>query len=261
LFEMMKKIFAITLLLSVFATGAAWAQCTPNPNSGSLFSPAPTAPLPSGTVGSAYAQVITVNVPADTTIDLGSLIGFPFPPQTVTVNDLTLGVINGLPIGIFGSNNPGSGIILGGARGCIDIAGTPTTSGQYVVNIPTTLSFVVPNSVPVIGGSTQTIPGQVPYNMEIASVVGVTPANGFHVSQTQPNPSAGITVIRYSVSAVSDMRLEVMNLAGAMVYTETQTAISGDQSFRFDVSDFAPGMYLYRVTDGKNSVARKMVVN
>ena len=258
----MKKLVTFSCLLLTLFSGALFAQCTPDPNSGLLFSPAPTTPLPSGNVGVAYAQVITVNVPADTSIDLGALIGFPYPPVTVTVNNMTLGVPNGLPIGIFGSINPGTGIINGGSRGCIDVSGTPTTSGQYVINIPTTLSFVVPAQIPVIGGSTQSLPGQVPYNLQIVGGVSVTPgaAQGFTVGQSLPNPTAGNTVIRYSVTAVSDMRLEVMNVAGQLVYTATQNSVSGDQSFRFDASDFAPGMYLYRITDGKNSIARKMVI-
>ncbi len=259
----MKKLFTVTLLLLLLTCGVVSAQCTPDPGHTTEFLyPSPTAPLPSGTVGSAYAQVITINVPMDTVIDLTPLIGFPFPAVSVTINSLELGITNGLPIGVFGTNNPGSGIILGGASGCIDIVGTPINAGQYVINIPTTLSVLVPANVPVLGGTSQNIPGQVPYNLEILSNVAVRPGSvlGFTVGQSLPNPTAGTTVIRYAVTAISDMRLEILNVAGARVYAAQQPAAVGDQAFRFDASDFAPGMYLYRLTDGKSSIARKMVV-
>ena len=260
-FWKMKKLFAFTLL--PLTCGAVSAQCTPDPGHTTEFLyPSPTTPLPSGTVAAAYAQVITVNVPMDTIIDLTPLIGFPFPAVSVTINSLELGIANGLPIGVFGTNNPGSGIILGGASGCIDIVGTPINAGQYVINIPTTLSVLVPANVPVLGGSSQNIPGQVPYNLEILSNVAVSPGSvlGFTVGQSMPNPTASTTVIRYAVTAISDMRLEILNVAGARVYAAQQSSVVGDQAFRFDASDFAPGMYLYRITDGKSSIARKMVV-
>jgi Secretion system C-terminal sorting domain len=258
----MKKIIASTLLLFLIGTATLSAQCVPDPNATGLFFPSPTAPLPPGTVGTPYAEVITVTVPVDTSVDLSGIIGFPFPAITVTINTLTLGVPNGLPIGIYGTNNPGTGIINGGANGCIDISGTPTTSGQYVINIPATLNVTVPMSVPVIGGSAQNLPAQVPYNLQITGGVAVTPGsvNGFSVSQSLPNPTSGVTVIRYAVTAASDVKCEVMSVSGQVVYSAVQKSVSGDQSFSFDAKDLAPGMYLYRISDGQHSIARKMVV-
>ena len=259
----MKKLVLLSFLLASLVGNVGFGQCTPSTiNTSSLFVPLPTAPLPSGMTTQPYAQVITVNVPADTSIDLSSIIGFPFPAITVTVNQLALGIPNGLPIGIFGNTNPGNGIILGGGHGCIDIAGTPTTAGQYVINIPGTLNVTVPGTVPVIGGTAQNIPVQVPYNMQVTQSVGVNPSGttAFNVAQAFPNPTSGNTVIRFAVTAPSDMTLDVLNLFGARVYTTTQKAVSGDQSFHFDASNLSPGIYLYRITDGHESIVRKMVV-
>lgn len=259
----MKKAFYLAFLLLLMVSGTASAQCVPDtltyPNSG--FYPLPTAPLPNGTVGVPYSQLLTINVPADTTLNLSNLIGFPTPPVTVTITSLTIGVVNGLPIGIFGSVNPPSGSIPGGTSGCLDIAGTATTAGQYAFNIPTTLTFVVPGNIPVIGGTTQNLPGQVPYNLEIVAATAVNPAVGnIGVSQSLPNPTSGVTVIRYNVSSVSDVQLEIVDLKGRVVLRKSQTGVSGDQAFRFDAAEFAPGMYLYRLSDGNHSVVKKMVV-
>lgn len=259
----MKRTLLLTLLLLTASVHFGWAQCSPDPNAnGAFFYPAPTAPLPSGTVGTPYAQVITINVPADTAIDLGALIGFPFPPVTVTVNQLSIGTLTGLPAGITGTPNPGTGIILGGSNGCIDIVGTPTTSGQYAFNIPGTLNVTVPQQVPVIGGSQQNIPAPVPYNMEVVGTTAVTPGQngGLTVSQSQPNPTRGMTVIRYSVAVPSDLSLQLIDVTGKLVLQQTQTGATGAGSFRFDADELAPGIYLYRISDGQHSVVRKMVV-
>ena len=252
-------VFAMT----AFA-GTAIAQCSPNPafTSPGIY-PLPSAPLPDGTVGNPYAEVLTVNVPADTTIDLSSMIGFPVPPVNVVVNSQTIGAITGLPAGITGTPNPASGILSGGASGCIDIAGTPTTSGQYVIQIPTTLNITIPASVPIIGGTNQDIPSPVPYNMEVLGSVAIDGGSisGFSLSQNVPNPAHGETVIKYTVGELSNVALEVMDLQGRTVYQTQADAVIGDQHFRLDLSAFAPGIYLYRLNNGSKSLVNKMVVD
>ena len=259
----MKKIAFLTLLALIGFTSASFGQCTPNPaftNPG--FYPLPSNPLPNGTVGTPYAQVLTVIVPADTTIDLSALIGFPVPPVNVTINSQTIGAVTGLPAGITATPNPVSGIMNGGGTGCIDISGTPTISGQYVFSIPTTLNITIPPAVPILGGTQQDIPGQIPYNMEVTGTTAIGTANvaGFSIGQNVPNPAHGETVIRYHVDAFSNVSLEVMNLQGQKVFQASADGVIGDQFFRIDVSDFAHGIYLYRLNNGSENRVSKMVV-
>lgn len=259
----MKKLILLTAFAIVGMVGAAFGQCSPNPAfTGPGIYPLPSSPLPSGTVGTPYAQVLTVNVPQDTTINLSSLIGFPVPPVTVTVNSQTIGAITGLPTGLTATPNPVSGLLSGGSSGCIDISGTPTTSGQYIISIPTTLNITVPASVPVIGGTNQDVPGQVPYNMEVmgATAIGDANSTGFTLSQNVPNPAHGYTVIRYSLAEVSNVTLEILDLQGRVVYKTASAAVSGEQQFRINVTTFAPGIYLYRLNNGNKSLVNKMVI-
>lgn len=261
---MKKGLVIAALLMASSLSMQVWAQCVPDtityPSAG--IYPLPSSPLPNGSVGVPYTQVLTVNVPSDTTINLSSIIGFPVPPVTVTIVQQTIGVVNGLPMGIFAANTPPSGIIPGGGHGCIDISGTPTTSGQYVFNIPTDLTFDVPQSVPIIGGTQQTIPGQVPYNLEITGASAVNPAttNGLVVAQSLPNPTSGMTVVRYTVSSICDVQLSVVGIDGKVVFQAVQRNVVGDHSFHFDAKHLAPGLYLYRLSDGQRSVVQKMVV-
>lgn len=260
----MKKSISLLALLLLLISSSVSAQCVPDtltyPNAG--YYPLPPGPLPGALVTVPYSQVITINTPLDTTVDLSNLIGFPFPPITATVVQQDLGVVNGLPIGFFGTPTPFSGIILGGQSGCLDINGTTSTAGQYVCNIPVTITILVPNTVPVIGGTTQNLPLQLAYNLQVSDPNAVHPAmaTGFTVSQSLPNPASGTTVIRYSVTGISDMQLEVVDLTGKTLLRLSQKNVSGEHSFRFDVSDWAPGLYLYRLSDGKNKIAKKMII-
>ena len=260
----MKKLAILMVVALTAFAGTAIAQCSPNPafTSAGIF-PLPSSPLPTGTVGTAYAQVLTVNVPQDTTINLSALIGFPVPPVNVVVNSQTIGAITGLPAGLTGTSNPVSGILAGGASGCIDIAGTPTTSGQYVIQIPTTLNITVPGSVPIIGGTNQDIPSPVPYNMEVAGTVAIADGNipEFSLAQNAPNPAHDVTIIKYAVRELSNVALEVMDLQGRTVYQTQADAVVGWQQFRLDLSTFPSGIYLYRLSNGTQSLVNKMLVD
>lgn len=255
----MKKIAVLALLVLLLSTGGLFAQCTPN---GSItspgFYPLPSNPLPTGTVGTPYSQVITINVPADTTIDVSSLIGFPVPPVTATINFLSLGTVNGLPAGLSSSSNPGTGQLPGGTSGCIDIAGTPTTSGQYVINIPTTLNVQIPAGVPIIGGTPQNVPGQVPYNMEVSGATSIVPGpiGGFGII---PNPVQSEALVSFDMLEMADVSLELFDLSGKRIYQINAAGLSGRQNLRLDMSDKAAGMYICKMQIGEQSYTRKLV--
>lgn len=251
----MKKITALALLVMLLSTGGLFAQCTPN---GSItspgFFPLPTNPLPNGTVGTPYAQVITVNVPADTTIDLSSLIGFPVPPVTATINFLSLGTVNGLPAGINSASNPSNGQLPGGSSGCLDFSGTPTTSGQYVLNIPTTLNIQVPAGVPIIGGTPQNIPGQVPYNLEVTGTTSVSSELSGKVS-IFPNPVVSFAYVQMNLQGAEDVTLDLFDLSGKLVYHTEPTT----QDLRLNLQDLPAGMYVCKVQIDNETFTKRVI--
>jgi hypothetical protein len=75
-----------------------------------------------------------------------------------------------------------------------------------------------------------------------------THAKNFSLSQNYPNPFNPSTGIRYQISGVSDVRLEVFDVLGRKVATlvnERQAA--GSYQTTFNASSLASGTYLYRL--------------
>jgi flagellar hook assembly protein FlgD len=85
------------------------------------------------------------------------------------------------------------------------------------------------------------------------------------LSQNYPNPFNPVTVIHFNVAQVNNLRynvsLKVYNMLGQLVATlvdETQNP--GYKSLTFDASNLPSGMYIYKLSAGTFTQARKMVV-
>lgn len=261
----MKRLSTLFALLLLMA-GAVQAQssCTPDPQftSPGIY-PLPTSGVLTGTENVAYSQVFTVNVPADTTIDLSAIIGFPTPPVNVSVNYQTITGVNGLPTGLAHDCDTVACYWFSGTSGCLEISGTPTQTGQFTFNMLGDLNITVPSGVPIIGGTQQNIPTPLAYQLTIDPSVSVDPAlnNAFTVSQNSPNPFGYRTEVNVFSPYAADISLEVLDLQGKVVQRDVFAQVAGEFSFELDASDLAPGIYMYRLDNGKESVIRKMMVN
>ena len=145
----MKKIFlsGFLFLIALIYTSITYAQpvCTPD----SLATkpgvyPDSIAGLDTGTVGVAYADVITIVVPTDTIIF--SIL--------IVIDSIVLTGIKGLPPGLVYACEPPSCSLPGGSSGCLLISGMPTTAGVY---------DIVANLDYYIGGSPTPISDSVDY--------------------------------------------------------------------------------------------------
>src|SRR5688572_20138471 len=116
----MKKILLFTFLLVAFSTGV-FAQVNP-------FTPASGA-LPNATVGVQYDQAITFTVPTTATIDPAAFGQLPVPVSPFDADiDTVKFVVVGLPAGLTGTFDNGTGIYLAGASGTVTITGVATNS-------------------------------------------------------------------------------------------------------------------------------------
>lgn len=83
--------------------------------------------------------------------------------------------------------------------------------------------------------------------------------------QNYPNPFTSSTRIIYTLTSQADVELDIFNIAGDKIKTlikQTQTA--GEYHIIWDARDDAenvisPGIYVYRLSAGKNSFFKKMV--
>lgn len=75
-----------------------------------------------------------------------------------------------------------------------------------------------------------------------------------------PNPSAnGAFTVYINTAEARSVKLEIYTLQGDVLYTSDQTP-SAAQAVNVDMSAYANGVYMVRVSDGSNSVTKQMVI-
>ena len=128
---------------------------------------------------------------------------------------------------------------------------TATTPGRYVVNAGYKKPSRHWDSLSVDIGVTA-----IDQTHELA---GLT--KGFELFQNHPNPFNPATIIRYHIPQTSQVKVEVYDLFGRRVYSLVNAEESaGDHSIRFDGSNLASGVYLYRVTANGYVATKKLVL-
>ncbi len=101
--------------------------------------------------------------------------------------------------------------------------------------------------------------GSFKYSIEIEVEVNVPLS--FALYQNYPNPFNPTTSISYRLSADSYVLLKVYNVLGEEVRTlVNENKKAGVYTFNFDSRGLSNGVYLYRITAGKNSEVKKMIV-
>ncbi len=101
--------------------------------------------------------------------------------------------------------------------------------------------------------------GSSSYSKEVE--VEVTVPASFSLQQNYPNPFNPTTMIQYSIPSDQVVRLNVYNLLGQKVMTlvnESQKA--GQHQVSFNASNFASGVYFYKLEAGAQSSIKKMIL-
>lgn len=85
--------------------------------------------------------------------------------------------------------------------------------------------------------------------------------NKFDLSQNYPNPFNPKTNIQYSLATDEFVDLRVYDLLGNEVATLINTAqAAGSYSIIFDAADLPSGIYIYKITAGKYSDTKKLLL-
>jgi len=85
--------------------------------------------------------------------------------------------------------------------------------------------------------------------------------SGFDVSANYPNPFNGSTMVDVTLAKPADVTIELSNMVGQVLSTKTYKDLSaGKNHLTIDASDFAAGLYLYKVKVGGEVVTRTMSV-
>lgn len=177
---------------------------------------------------------------------VSTLEGCPSPRVPITVAN------NVLPVISQNGNTLSSSLVNGNQwrLNGTDIAGAnqqqfiATTSGLYRVA----------NTDPMgcIGLSNE-------LNVVVTSVNNVDPAKiGLLLA---PNPNRGLFNVQFRVKGREQLDIAVLNISGQQVYRQSYDTFSGDFNQNIQLPKVAPGIYMLKVTHGKDHYLKRILID
>lgn len=97
-------------------------------------------------------------------------------------------------------------------------------------------------------------------NLIVDGVNDLSNISSFEISQNQPNPFTGSTVIEIKTQSASAASIEVTSLLGQTVYTINAGIVNGSEKVEINAENLNSGVYFYTVTIGNESMTKKMIV-
>ncbi len=223
---MKKQLLLLATIIIGFSSANAQCtitpSCTPDAQTGYCTVPAQNTSLPNGTVNSAYSSTVQISLG---TTAFGGV-------ATVTSGEI-LSVA--LPAGLNYTTNPASGIIAGGANGCIEITGTPTSAVVgFSVDVAVT-AMVSGNAVPFTLSYLLTIDG---------GTAGLTEVTSPELTLF-PNPAED----KLTVTVKEPTSIKITNVLGTVVLEEKIST-----SKTMNVSGLKNGIYFVtNTTTGRST--------
>jgi hypothetical protein len=132
------------------------------------------------------------------------------------------------------------GVVLTGATDSIYVA---KKSGTYVTTVTDPLTGCTQQSNAI--------------NFVLTAVDTVSAPKGLLVS---PNPTPGPINISFTVTNTADLTFEVYDIVGQLLYKQVYPAYIGSYSGQLNLSGYADGVYILKITHGDNTTLKKIVV-
>ena len=94
-----------------------------------------------------------------------------------------------------------------------------------------------------------------------ANVSDVHANNGFELFPSFPNPTNGVTTVKFNLDFASEVAFEMRDITGKVVYNvDMGTKAAGMNNLTLDATDFAAGAYTYTLTvNGERATDRLLV--
>lgn len=83
----------------------------------------------------------------------------------------------------------------------------------------------------------------------------------FEVEQNSPNPFTDYTQIEYASPVQGFMEFKIVNLIGKEIFHRVMETEAGRNTIRFEGDDFTPGVYIYSLSNGSQTITRRMVIS
>jgi len=252
----MKRILLI-LTLAFYFIGAN-AQCTPDPQYtlAGIYPDSATG-LPNALVGQAYNEVITIITPVDTNVVFSGL------PISVTIIDIALDSVNGLPANFAYDCAAPNCVFSGGSTSCAVLSSTvnPTAAdiALYQIFMYTTTTV----DAGLFGIQTQNDIIDY-YYIEIidntTSIMNQFDNFTFELKGVYPNPINDQSKIQFITGEPKDVVFSVFNYLGEKMDEQMITANRGVNDIFINANNYPNGMYLYSINNGEKIIAKSMVI-
>ena len=242
----MKKL--LILFISIIIGINVNAQCTPGDYDEPGLHPDTTQGMPPAVVSESYSEVVTVVVPADTTIQIMGT------PQQVQIDSIGVTEIRGMPSGFNYTPNSSTGYWPGDSSGCVLVTGNPQPGdeGVYPVEIDV-MVYASGYSAPF------TYTG---YELEIldSTHVNIQEINS-SVKEiiAFPNPFNEDLTIEFEMNKNAPVEVEIFNMVGDVLRQKTINATAGENAIKFNTASLTNGLYFYRFNAGDKIITRKLV--
>ncbi len=264
----MKKFFLLPLVLLLVGSAQLMAQsCEPAEE---LPDTVVVSPLPyqedfpergiqdTACVGGDYVTTLQIQIPAMFTIGTTEV-----SLSSVTVQEN--GIVN-LPESFSYSCNPPDCDFAAEEIGCIDVFGNanPGDEGMYDLQISVlvntalgALPYTLPDGVLVTGNYFFFVKEEGDPNCLVDAREVVE--NAFDL-RIQPNPFSDFSDIFVDLPEGGEYDLSVYNAVGTLVQQRKIDLVTGSNSFRFDGSNLATGMYIFRLQHGTEAASGRLMI-
>jgi len=258
----MKKIL-LALFLMAAATPFFAQDCEPDPQYADSVGVYPL-PLVDGENGIPDTACLGIFYQTNFTIivDTFNINGVEAIPDYLEITDVA-----NLPEGMTYACNPADCTYYPQTPGCASVYGIATTPGDYSLQISGVAYFFGGTiNYPINFPDPDIAPGEYILHVraegdencgEPSSVESPAAINSVAVA---PNPFTDFTQINIQAATAGTYNLAVTDLLGRTVNSQTLDVRAGDNSFTFDGSDLAKGIYIYAISQGNTVTSGKLVV-
>lgn len=195
-------------------------------------------------------------------IDTFVIDGVEAIPDFLVINDVT-----NLPEGMTFACNPADCTYFPQTPGCASVYGIPTgPPGDYALQISGT-AFFLGGAVqfPIDFPNPDLAPGEYIIHVREADDVNCNPSAvespaAINAVAVAPNPFTDFTKISIQAASAGTYNFAVTDLLGRTVNRQVLDVRAGDNSFTFDGSDLAKGIYIYAISQGDKVTSGKLIV-
>ena len=252
----MKKLIFITAI--ILSSYSLLAQCVPDSSiSSPNIYPDEITNLPEAFVGQPYVAQIDVLTPLDTSVSLSGI------NVNVTIDNIELTSVSGLPANFTYTCNPPTCIFPGGTYGCAEIFSTvdPTSAdiGYYPLTMTTSTLAI---NVPLIGSLTQVDTVDYFYIDISNSTALIEQVNSstLKILDVYPNPVSDLANFQFVIGNKHSVDFYIIDCMGRIIVNQEIVANRGVNKFQLDLSNLANGLYSYNFKISDKIVSKKLLI-